>query len=345
LDISPVNQNHLIEAGSKSDPSPNNAPKHADWIHVLSGNTSAARRAAALVSFTLTMTTTTVIGGFTVAEAKEATTASRAIDRLNEMRAAAGLAPVEEDPEASRAASLHNNYLLTNRVVAHDEQRGRPGYSAAGDRAGNTGNVWVQFSGNTSPVPLSTPADIVDDWMTSPFHALTLLQGDLTSVGFAADFRPNIGTAATMPVWYSANNALPAPPAAPVLFPGPDSVVPLSAYSGTEWPNPLAGCPDWNPTQPAGLPILVQLPSNEVFENAVIRHADEVIADCELGASTHFALDAPSANLARSILKTRNASVVVPKDMLIPGERYDIVVTTNQSSMSWSFTVAAGQTD
>jgi uncharacterized protein YkwD len=308
---------------------------------VLGGTTLWTRRVLSSVAVA-----TTVLAGSAVglghsqnAQANNVSPAQVAIDRLNQLRLAAGLGPVQEDPDASQAASLHNSYLLTNKVAAHQEERDRPGYSVAGDRAGRTGNVWVQFSGGQTPTPQSAPEHIVDDWMTSPFHTLTLLQPNLSSVGFASEFRGDVGTAATMPVWFDPATPTPSAPSEAVLFPGPDSTVSMTSYSGNEWPNPLTGCANWSPTRAAGLPIVIQLPANEQFRSAEVASNGRTMDECELRSSTRFALDAPTAALARLMLKARNATIVMPGDVLVPGQRYDITIKTTRRTLRWSFSV------
>jgi len=96
---------------------------------------------------------------------------------VNYYRTMGGLAPVIEDSSFSAGAYLHSCYMLQN-GISHDELPGKPGYTAEGDLAGNSGNVAVTSVFN------ETARRHVELWMTGPFHAVGVLRPNLQRVGF-----------------------------------------------------------------------------------------------------------------------------------------------------------------
>ena len=86
----------------------------------------------------------------------------------NLYRASAGLAPVTENPEASAGAAAHSRYLALHRLIGHDEERSKAGYSPAGLHAGMTGNVFGGYGGLTQ-------RQTIKGWMAAPFHGLAML--------------------------------------------------------------------------------------------------------------------------------------------------------------------------
>ena len=101
------------------------------------------------------------------------------LGRFNAYRAAAGLAPVPDDPALSAAAAKHISYMLLNPdEFKHDETPGLAGYSAEGQQAAKESNLFRSSPG-------FTVADAVDGWMDSLYHRFGMLNAALTRTGFA----------------------------------------------------------------------------------------------------------------------------------------------------------------
>jgi hypothetical protein len=102
------------------------------------------------------------------------------LERFNAIRAAAGLAPVVEDPQFSYDAGLHVNYMLLNPGnFRHAEDPARPGYSQAGHEAAAQSNL-------TQGHPVGTSASaMIDGWMESAGHRYGMLRPELKRTGFA----------------------------------------------------------------------------------------------------------------------------------------------------------------
>jgi hypothetical protein len=110
-----------------------------------------------------------------------AATPAEVLRAINAERAANGIpAGVVEAPELSLGCALHNDYRAANggAVVGHDEVPERPGYTAAGDAAGNSavlaGSSWA--AGNP--------------YADAPIHLMRLMDPRLERAGI--DDRPDL---------------------------------------------------------------------------------------------------------------------------------------------------------
>ena len=102
-------------------------------------------------------------------------TPARALSDLNLWRAEAGERPVLRFSAANDlACALHERYLSMRGTLAHPEQPGRPGYTAAGAAAGMN-SVLAEPAG----LPKAT-------WVDAVYHRMDVLQPRLRVSGFAA---------------------------------------------------------------------------------------------------------------------------------------------------------------
>jgi hypothetical protein len=240
---------------------------------------------------------------------------------VNYYRAMAGLSPVSENTSWSAGASSHSCYMLQN-GIAHDEVPGRPGYTAAGDEAGNNGNVAVTSAFN------ATARSHIELWMTGPFHAIGVLRPNLTQVGFGKCDNPSTNpwrSAATLDVLRGLTSQ--PRPSTPILFPGDGTTTGLDAFIA-ESPNPLDFC-GWSGS--AGLPVIAMMPEGVSAASATMVGPNGPLETCRLFAGN-------TSGVARSILQGDNAVVVVPRNPLAQGT-YSVSVTTQARTVNWSFTV------
>jgi hypothetical protein len=241
---------------------------------------------------------------------------------VNTYRGMSGLDPVGADATWSSEAEAHSCYMLQN-GISHDEVPGNPGYTFGGDTAGNNGNVAVSSSVS------ATPRNHIELWMTGPFHAIGVLRHNLRTSGFGLCADANTSpwrSGGTLDVLRGLDST--PRPAAPTVFPGNLSTVPLHSFV-TEFPNPLTMC-GW--TGSAGLPLIAMMPSDVTSASASLTGPSGPIATCVL----HKGNVADSTG--RAILDGDNAVVVMPRDPLADGT-YSVSVSSNGGNADWSFNV------
>jgi hypothetical protein len=106
-----------------------------------------------------------------------ATTASQAIDFLNQQRAANQIpGTITQDPYYTTGCKNHNNYMAQNGGLQHGEQPGNPGYTAEGSDYNNIGEVLAQggsgWSASTNP------------WDAAPLHQTILFDPKISTAGY-----------------------------------------------------------------------------------------------------------------------------------------------------------------
>ncbi|MGH7864302.1 MAG: CAP domain-containing protein [Candidatus Binataceae bacterium] len=253
------------------------------------------------------------------------------LSRVNYYRALVDLRPVGEDPRLSKADLEHARYMAKNRVATHQQDPANAWHTAAGDRAARQSNVWWGYGARD---PGGQGA--VDFWMEAPFHRLSILNADLRMVGFA-QFTEDKSYAAAL-------NAYSAPPnkplAKPIMFPPLNSTTDLFRLSG-ETPNPLTSCAGYQ--EPSGLPVTLQLGQSVAINLTAHTFASggKPLEHCVFDASNYTNSDAGQQQLGRAILRGFGAVVLVPRDPLHPGTRYDVSLTVGGQTYSWSFTVTS----
>lgn len=246
---------------------------------------------------------------------------------VNAYRAMSNLAPLVENPTWSAEARSHSQYMLINGIT-HEQNPANPGYTEGGDRAGRNGNV------ATSSNYFSTERRFVELWMTGPFHAIGVLRHDLTATGFGVardDNSPRWRAGATLDVLRGLNRSIPRR-TTPTLFPGDGATVSVDRFVA-EFPDPvqLVG---W--TGPAGLPLIAMLPDTVTTAQVSLTGPGGPL---EVRALHPGAPGSGSGSaLARQVMASENAVVIVPRNQLAPGN-YTATVTSDGGSVTWSFTV------
>jgi hypothetical protein len=245
--------------------------------------------------------------------------------RLNYWRSTAGLPKVTENATWSAGDYLHSKWMVKNNLAAHDETPGTPYYTAAGDLAGNSGNIAV--SSTTS----SPDTSAIDWWMAAPFHAMAMMDPRWTSAGFGAyrETRPS-GWNAGFTLDTSRGNPF-SGGTYPVFWPGNGKTVPLTTYSGNESPDPLPQC-GYSGT--VGLPVFVEVGGNVATTAAA--------GSTFTGNGTplaHCVIDSTNAAVG-SYLKWRGGVIIIPKAPLKAGVTYVVTVTVNGVLRTWSFSVS-----
>lgn len=248
---------------------------------------------------------------------------------LNRFRDLVGLAHLSEESSWSAGAELHSRYMVKNDDIGHSEDPSNPWYTPEGHAAAQNGNVAVSSS-SSAPDTFA-----IDLWMTGPFHAIGVVDPRLQLTGFGS-YRENVGEwqmGATLDV-LRGRGPLPGDISYPIYFPGDGSAYWLTQYGGKEFPDPLQSCPGYS--APSGPPVIIQLGSGGVTPNVTASSFSRsgVMLDHCVFDETNYA-----TSLGRTILNSRDAVVIMPREPLAVGEAYTASITHNGVVYTWSFTV------
>jgi len=252
---------------------------------------------------------------------------------MNYYRALANLPPVTENATYSTGDWYHARYMVKNDYLGHYEDSANPWYTPEGAQAAASSNLMVSFDVNV------TDLEAINTWVQAPFHGIGMIDPALHEVGFGS-YRENIG-------WYRMGAALDvirglgsiSPVVTfPIYFPGNGKYMPVLEHWG-EYPDPLSSCPGY--AAPSGSPIILQIGSgsqtpnvtfSSLLENGVARE------HCVFDETNYTNLDSNAQSLGRSILNSRDAIVIMPREPLVSGARYIVSITVNGSEYVWSFT-------
>lgn len=272
-----------------------------------------------------------------------------AAQRLNVLRTGAGLQPVTLDEEGSLPQWLHTRYAAENRAWGHSEDPSLPWSTPEGLDAARRSNL-AYGSVFADPRDPSDGAMWIDVWAQAPFHLFSMMDPRTKGIRFASyraehpcgDGAPE---ACSLTVAVAALQALrdgPWPSLATVEFPGPGSTIDLAVFRG-EWPSPLASCPGY--TSPAGLPLFAMVgpqgPSPPRIVTSTVERDGHPVDHCAIDAANYVNPDEEAQRLARSILAGHGAVVLVPREPLVAGSSYRVVLTTDLSSHDWTFGTAS----
>ena len=254
--------------------------------------------------------------------------------RVNYYRDTANLPPLSEQPNWSEGNRLHARYMVKNDVIEHDEDPQRPWYTRQGQAAAQSSNLIVSYG------VAETDEAAIDGWMTAPFHAIGILDPDLRAVGFGSyreadgGFQMGAGLDVIRGLDYAAPD-----PVYPVVWPGPGRAVPLTAYAG-EYPDPLTHCPGYG--SQAGLPILLLAGPGYTHPSvsaSIFSQDGRGLEHCLFTGDSYFNPDPDQQDLARSIMTSRDAVVLIPRAPLTPGAVYTVAITVNHQITTWSFSI------
>jgi pSer/pThr/pTyr-binding forkhead associated (FHA) protein len=274
------------------------------------------------------------------------------LQHLNEFRASAGLAPVSSDPNLSDGDHKHAVYIVKNfasRIMAgeigaevHTEDVHLPWYTPQGAAAAPNSDVAEQGASPGHKVP-DPQQWAIDGWITAPFHRLFILSPLLHSVGFGFDCENNFCVAVLNVL--SDAEAMPrfgAPLERPILYPPDGGTIPAAMRTlDSEWPTPISGCDGY--AFPTGIPVTVQLGPNvdAQLDSFTVTAEDGTALDaCGFDANSYRNPSEDDRARVVSNLRGQGAVVIVPRQPLDPGARYDVLATINGRDYKWSFSVA-----
>jgi len=120
-----------------------------------------------------------------------------AFDRLNELRAQAGLGLLAQSMPLDASANAHAMWEVTNDIYGHDETPGTPGFTGVSfrDRIVQAGYGWPNVSGEVITAGYA-PSNAVDALVQVPYHRQAVLAFELVDIGVGwSDVRiPSDGT-------------------------------------------------------------------------------------------------------------------------------------------------------
>ena len=163
----------------------------------------------------------------------------RALDYLNQHRAAAGLESMVYSPTLEAAAEGHAQYLAANQVSGHQQEPGALLFTGTSlrDRAQAAG-----YTGGLAEVVahVGQAEEAVDRWIETLYHRIPLLYPGYTEMGYAhagQDFRANVlvagpgGGSDAVILWPHADQT-----GVPVGWSGREAPDPLRLYPGAAGP-------------------------------------------------------------------------------------------------------------
>lgn len=255
---------------------------------------------------------------------------------VNAYRTMASLPAVTENATWSHGDELHAKYMVKNDVMAHTENPSNPWYTDEGLAAAQSSNLFASSSDS------ATDEQAIDGWMQAPFHAVGVLDPELLQVGYGAYREADGGyqTGAGLDVIRGLGD-LPASITFPIPWPGDGTTVGLTQHWG-ETPDPLTSCPGYS--APSGLPIILQIGPGNLTPDVTAHtftQGSTSLDHCIFDETDYANSDSSQQSLGRSILNSRDAIVLIPRDPLTPGATYSASITVNGETHTWSFTVAS----
>ncbi|KGQ22293.2 hypothetical protein THFILI_00540 [Thermus filiformis] len=303
-----------------------------------------------------------------------------AIEALNMWRSLADLPPVREDPEWAFKAWLHGRYRVYNypNVPPHDEYLDQPFATPEGREAGQRGNEYIFIQKSNGQPVFKNDEEPISWWIAAPFHRFPLIYSALqmASAGTYREVKdymsyPGYGwSSSTLPAIYSQDS-----PSHEILFPPPAKTIPLNRFMYGENPSPISVC--MNPDQAQKRPFLTQeglvwgkydygyppyVPSSsplgfpitvatyvrgdtEVLEARLVRLSDGAVNPiCAYGSLQYWEEREFWRDRAINGLRAYGALVVIPHEVLTPGEEYEVYIRATIAGQSrewtWRFRVA-----
>ena len=249
---------------------------------------------------------------------------------VNSYRMSAGLPRVAQDSAWMDAVAKHAVYLAMTGSMVHGEDAGSPYYSPEGEAAAAKS---VLAGGRGA---LRSDRDLIDGWMTAPFHALHFLEPRLQRIAFASTrglTGASLSSSAVLDVVHGLGTKVVIDRT--ITFPADASTTPLTSFVG-ETPDPLTACPGY--AAPAGLPLLALFPTAPGRATATLSTGGQQVELCLID-SGYENPDAAAQRTARTLLTQKNAVIIVPRLPLLAGATYTTRVTTASAGVvQWSFT-------
>ena len=257
---------------------------------------------------------------------------------LNIFRRESSLPPLLENTAWSLDSIQHNRYMAYTGDLGHNEDQTSPYYTAAGQAAGENGNIAAGYIGSD---PFKWAFNY---WMSAPFHAIPIIDPQLQTTGFAEyrDVSAKQPLTATLDVRRGLG-PLPDEITFPIMYPRDGGTTWVLRYSLPEFPEALSTCTGY--VQPTGAPIILQIGDGREVPNvtATALYRDgEYLPHCHFDETNFTHPNEFRQRSARLILDQRDAIVIIPQQPLLPDSTYSVRIDANGQTYTWSFHTAAG---
>lgn len=255
------------------------------------------------------------------------------LDFINFYRDRVGLPPATENPAWSTGCQAHARYMVANDAPDGPENPQNPLFTPAGETARQNGNLLV-----TNHIDLGR-GFVFATWLQGPFHALRLLNPQLTQVGYG-EYREAGGAwnmGACLDVGQGVEQGVQT--RYPVMWPPRNGQTRVLAFTGIDAHNPLASCGD-SYQAPAGPPILLQLGADSrtpVVTDHDFRSAQGSLAHCVFDERTYTNPNPDSQQIGRALLDAQDGVVLMPRQPLVAGSTYTVSLTVDGQVIEWTF--------
>lgn len=302
-------------------------------------------RVAIIMSSLLTL----IIGSYSLSAVQAAPPSQTGIpapnwlNYLNLIRESAGVPPVSNYLPFSTGSFAHSVYMLEEDHIVHFENPESIWFTESGNRSAWKSNI------GTSIALHSDYLWAIDYWTSGPFHLIPMLDPKLEQVGFGIYNRPltdgeiaegqTLQTAATLDVWNGRAEEEPADIEYPIMFPPDKGETWVIRHSLVEYPNPLTHCEGYeNPSGPAIVLLMGNGEGAPQVDDHAFKHNEEELEHCVFHESNYTSsADAFEQLTGREILALRDAVVLMPKDPLQMDETYEVSLTVNGQTYTWTF--------
>lgn len=257
---------------------------------------------------------------------------------VNIFRDQANLPRLLENPVWSLQDLQHSRYMTYTGRLEHGEDSASQYYSQEGQVAAENGNIAAGWIGS---LPFKWA---INYWMSAPFHAIPIIDPQLSATGFA-EYRDESGAqplTATMDVKRGLGS-LPEDVTFPIMYPRDGGTTWVLRYSLPEFPEALSTCPGY--VQPTGAPIILQLGDGQEVPNVTatsLSRDGEYLAHCRFDETNFTHPNDWRQKSARLILDNRDAIVIIPQQPMLPDSTYSVRIDANGQTYTWSFHTLAG---
>ncbi|VAW37229.1 hypothetical protein MNBD_CHLOROFLEXI01-4811 [hydrothermal vent metagenome] len=261
----------------------------------------------------------------------------------NLFRTQSGLPQLSENSAWSVGSLAHSQYMILNSQTIHAQDPNLPGYSAAGNEAGQNGNITVSgWDGASDLWP-------IDYWMSAAFHAVPMLNPRLQQTGFGVfrDSSHSFKMTSTLDISSQRElGTLPAGISYPITYPRDGGELWVLSYSLPEFPNPLTACSGL--LKPTGAPIVLQIGNGDqtpsVSQTTLASSDGTILPHCVIDETRYVNNSQFQQQQGRNILDKQDAIVLIPAKPFLVGETYTASITVNGETVEWSFTAVAPPT-